>query len=375
MHVLCLSGYDALSHRSWRETLAAAFPEHRFTTLAAPPRHFAFRLRAQPLLWAPALRDRVARNPPDLVLATSVVDGATLRGLVPALAAVPWLVYFHENQFAYPRRPERARDPAPLDGPLVNLSAALCADRVLFNSAWNRDSFLAGVVDLLRRLPERIPTIHTETLEQRAAVLPVPLPDACFDAGPDSGAREPGGPLELLWNHRFEWDKGPDRLLAVLRALDRAGLEARVHVVGPTFRTAPPAFAEIAALLRSSATLRAGARGWQPEPDYRTLLRRAHVVLSTTRHDFQGLSVLEAVAAGCAPVVPDALCYREQYPAPCRYPVTEEGTAVLRAVERIEHLAERWKDGVELPVPDVRAWSLAALRPAWEEALAGVHGS
>ena len=52
---------------------------------------------------------------------------------------------------------------------------------------------------------------------------------------------------------------------------------------------------------------------------YRALLARADVVLSTALHDFQGLSILEATAAGCLPLVPDRLAYPEIFPPCCRY--------------------------------------------------------
>ena len=49
----------------------------------------------------------------DLALATSMVDLASLRGLIPKLAAVPSLLYFHENQFAYPAGHQRDENIEP----------------------------------------------------------------------------------------------------------------------------------------------------------------------------------------------------------------------------------------------------------------------
>ncbi len=42
-------------------------------------------------------------------------------------------------------------------------------------------------------------------------------------------------------------------------------------------------------------------------------LRHSDAVLSTAIHDFQGISILEAAAVGCIPIVPDRLAYRELF--------------------------------------------------------------
>jgi hypothetical protein len=57
----------------------------------------------------------------------------------------------------------------------------------------------------------------------------------------------------------------------------------------------------------------------EPAPRFRALQAGADMVLSTARHEFQGLAVMQAVATGCLPVVPDRLAYAELYPAPFRY--------------------------------------------------------
>lgn len=45
-------------------------------------------------------------------------------------------------------------------------------------------------------------------------------------------------------------------------------------------------------------------------------LGKVDIVVSTSPREFLGLSVLEAVSAKARPLIPDALCYPEQYPYP-----------------------------------------------------------
>ncbi|MCZ6829899.1 MAG: DUF3524 domain-containing protein, partial [Gammaproteobacteria bacterium] len=101
MRVLLLSAYDADSHRHWRDCLSQGIGEWHWQTLALPARHFSWRIRGNPLYWSVAERQLLEQGY-DLILATSMVDLATLRGLVPSLALVPAVLYFHENQFAFP---------------------------------------------------------------------------------------------------------------------------------------------------------------------------------------------------------------------------------------------------------------------------------
>ena len=308
--VLCLSAYEAASHRLWRERLRQGLPDYDWQALTLPARHFRWRIRGNPLSWydAPELQQA-----PDLVLATSMVDLAVMRGLNRGIAAAPTVVYFHENQFAYPEQRERVASNEPK---VVNLYTALAADRVLFNSEWNRRSFLEGASELLRGMPDRKPKTAVASIEARSDVVPVPVPEASGLPRPQDWPSVP----HLVWNHRWEYDKGPDRLLAMLRALRRAGQPFRLSLVGEGFRQAPAAFDGI----REEFAGELVNLGYMESREaYDRLLCDADLVLSTALHDFQGLAVQEAMAAGCVPVVPDRLAYPEYVPDGLRYPSHE----------------------------------------------------
>jgi len=160
MKVLLLSAYDAASHRHWRETLVAQFPEWDWQVLTLPARYFAWRIRGNSLSWAFGQRE-LLEQPYDLVIATSMTDLSALRGMVPVLAQIPTLVYFHENQFAYP---ESGREYGSVEPKVLNIYTALAADYVLFNSGYNRNSFLAGAQALLKKLPDQVPAGGDRTL-------------------------------------------------------------------------------------------------------------------------------------------------------------------------------------------------------------------
>jgi len=379
MRVLLLSAYDAASHRRWREGLVSQFPEHDWEVLTLPARHFSWRIRGNGLSWAYAERDILERGF-DLVIATSMVDLATLRGLVPVLASVPAIAYFHENQFAYPASEQQFESIEPQ---MVNLYTALAATRIVFNSEYNRHTFLDGVEVLLAKLPDAVPAAIVEGLAAKATVLPVALEAGCFSGGDfkaegRAASQVPAaGPLHVIWNHRWEYDKGPERLLAIVeRLLDRR-VEFQLSVLGERFRQVPDAFVNLKRRLDTDSRR---LRQWgyiESLDDYRACLNSGDIVLSTAVHDFQGLSMLEAVAAGCLPLAPDRLSYPELFGAEFRYGVgadDADGEANL-ATDAIERLALQQQEGKLPAAPSVTKFGWPALRPRYAGLLAEVAGT
>lgn len=353
MRILVLSAYDAASHRRWRQGLVERLDEHDWQVLSLPARHFRWRIRGNSLYWARSHRDVLERDW-DVVLATSMVDLSALRGMCPALASAHTVVYFHENQFAYPTTDHQHDDVSPA---VVNLYTALCADRVAFNSRYNLESFLEGTRRFLERMPDFVPQGVVEDLSSRSEVLPVPLAEGCFGS---HHPRSDGQPLSIVWNHRWEYDKGPERLLALVERLSAFGSPFRLHLVGRPFRRVPPALARLGEMLPAGDPRRGVWGRVEDETAYRSLLATADVVLSTALHDFQGLAILEGMAAGCLPVVPDRQAYPEWVPADYRY---ADGGSGDEGIAR-EANAAAAKIAEVADVAGIRAGARAAATPA-----------
>jgi glycosyltransferase involved in cell wall biosynthesis len=347
--ILCLSAYDAASHQYWHQLLRRELFEWDWQLLTLPARNFSWRIRGNPLFWAQQCRE-VLEQPYDLLLATSMVDLATLRGLVPKLGQIPTILYFHENQFEYPAgRGQHGL----LEAQMVSLYAAMAADVLLYNSDYNRQTFMEGCQALLQRLPDAIPDNVVTDLVAKSQVLPVPLEDYLLDSV--SPAEKP---LQLLWNHRWEYDKGPAELLSLAKQLVAEGIPFKLHVVGQQFRQQPPEFELLQQLLQGAGAL--ASWGYvEKASDYRALLQNCDVVLSTALHDFQGLAVLEACAAGCVPLVPDRLAYKEWFEPEYRYRDLQQASQRIMALYRMK------LTGAALPVVDVTRFSKAQLIPQY----------
>ncbi|NKB32343.1 MAG: DUF3524 domain-containing protein [Pseudomonadales bacterium] len=362
-NALLLSAYDAKSHKLWRLRLAQMFPEIHWTQLALPPRNFNWRIRGNSLHWAINNREELVESY-DLLLATSMVDLTSLRGFLPQLASVPSIVYFHENQFAYPDNLQRQDNIEPL---LVPLYSALCADRIVFNSKYNKESFIEGVRSLFKRLPDKIPNIAIEKLLASSVVpVPITIPGNAISRSASSDC------LEVVWNHRWEYDKDPELLLAIVERITSAALPIRLHVVGESFRQIPDPFKQIEKLLIQHCRdmkIEAGAFGYiEDENKYYGLLASSDVVLSTALHDFQGLSMQEACFLGCTPLAPDNLVYPEYLTAEFLYQSLDTKTETAQTV--VDRLSQWWEfktKGDALPKADLHKYSAEELRSSYSE--------
>ena len=268
------------SHRIWAEGLER-HSRHNISLLTSEPVGW----RATFEKSASVLAGRVGA-PPDVLLASSMMD---LPGFLAQsqFGSVPTLLYLHENQLTYDRsKPDLIRG-------AVNWRSVQAADRVAFNSRFHLEDFAAALPML------DVESSQVELVRSKSVVLPVGLELT----GLEQDRRDEGPPV-VLWNHRWEGDKDPDTFVDAILAV--ADLQFRLMVTGNG--------AGLARLL-PALTARFGDRiihaGHAPVAEYRALLTRADLVVSTARQEFFGVSIAEAMAAGAVPLVPNRLAYPE----------------------------------------------------------------
>lgn len=355
--VLYIEPFCGGSHAAFGERLTSA-SWASWTSLTLPARHWKWRMRASAAWLARAHADVLAQ-PHDILFASAYLPLAELVGLCPQLAAIPRVLYFHENQLAFPRRelPGRERDgERDLHFGFTQMISALAATRCVFNSAHNRDSFLRAGAELLARMPDAIPPGWIEAIAERSLVLglPLALPDMSAVQLVDVPANERGdGPL-IVWNHRWEHDKRPDALVRIVDALLARGVRFRLAVCGQVFRQRPPELVDAEPRWRAALGERLIAFGrLESRADYLALLGRAQLCLSTAAHEFFGISVIEAAHCGARPLVPDALSYPELWPDELRYRDEQH------AIDGLERLSRAWNAGAL----DLRGDRLALTEP------------
>jgi glycosyltransferase involved in cell wall biosynthesis len=306
-----LEPYYGGSHRSFLDGLAGRLPGG-LDLITLPPRKWKWRMRLSGPWLAAKLAGTAEPDNYRCLLCSTFVDVATLKGLMPEWAKrLPLLTYFHENQFAYPVQVEDERD---FHFSLTNLTTALASDRLAFNSQYNLETFLSGCRRLLKKSPDmRFPGVEQEILG-KATVLH-PGQDFTMIDQAATPARQDKVPV-IVWNHRWEYDKNPARFFRALFELDERGVDFKLVVLGQSFSEKPPVFDEARERLESRI-LKFGYV--ESREEYGEWLKRGDVVVSTAGHEFFGISVIEAVRAGCQPLLPARLSYPELFPAEFLY--------------------------------------------------------
>ena len=166
----------------------------------------------------------------DLIFTSSLVPICELFAFFPHLNDVPVVVYCHENQFTYPNRNHSNRDH---HFAFTELISFLRATRVVFNSEFNRQSFLRNSRKFLERMPDCSLVDRLAEVEKKSSVLPV-LFDQPQIVPEKTKNFHPDGPL-VLWNHRWEHDKDPDTFFQVLETLKESGHRFRIELMWGTF--------------------------------------------------------------------------------------------------------------------------------------------
>ncbi len=330
--ILMLEPWYGGSHRGFVDLLMKEI-DADWQLVSLPGRHWKWRARGS----APYFAQTIPREDYDVVFASAYLHWPDLLALRPELRNSSCVLYFHENQFAYPVKTDEPRDNHFGFSQLV---AAAAADTVVFNSNYNRTSFLEGATQLLKVLPDAKPSALIAAVRDKAQVLGVPIRAAVQErpiVAADRSAAE--GPL-ILWPHRWEYDKNPGDFFEAMQAVLQDGLPFRLAVCGQRNQQWPTVFDDAKDTFRNRILHFGPAEAYE----YINLLDRADIVVSTAIHEFFGVSMLEATAHGAYPLVPDRLAYPENYPTEHLY--AQEG---LR--ERIVGLIERYMGGETLRAP------------------------
>ncbi|MFZ9034362.1 MAG: tRNA-queuosine alpha-mannosyltransferase domain-containing protein [Anaerohalosphaeraceae bacterium] len=298
MEILTLEAYYGGSHKAFLDGWQA-HSEHDFTVLSLPPSKWKWRMRHAAMTFAQQVNKLVqAGEKWDVLFCSDMLNLAEFLGVADeSIRHLPTIVYFHENQLTYPVQVESERD---YQYGMTNITTAAAADAVWFNSAFHRDEFLEAIGAFLKRMPDFQPFEVVEHIQKKATIHPPGI-------HPVEHARTRlSGPIRILWAARWEHDKNPEDFFAAVKILKEKGLDFRLNVIGEQFRDQP----EVFGWAKTYFAEYIDRWGYQASGgEYEAALTESDIVVSTAHHEFFGIGMLEAIAAGCFPLLPQRLSY------------------------------------------------------------------
>lgn len=312
MRILLLDPFHSGSHRQWSLGLQAN-SSHEVEIWTLPGRHWKWRMHGAAVTFAERYvkSQKADLSVPDLIIATDMLDLSTFLALTrKQTAGIPTAIYFHENQITYPWSPtdEDVKLKRNNQYGFINFTSALAADRVFFNSNFHREEFLSELPKFLRQFPDYQQVESVERIGAKSEVLHLGMDLRRFLP---FGKMERSGPPVIGWNHRWEYDKGPDDFFETLFQLSDEGMDFRLVILGEAYQKSPPIFAQAKEKLADKILHFGYADSFE---EYAKWLWEIDLFPVTSRQDFFGGSVVEAMCCNCFPLLPKRLAYGEHLP-------------------------------------------------------------
>jgi len=309
MNIVLVEPFFTGSHAQWAKGYQAA-SQHNVQILSLKGQHWKWRMHGGAITLAQMLRQ--FQHKIDLLLVSDMLDLTTFLSLTrKRTAAIPVALYMHENQLTYPWSPSDKDVQLKRNNhySFINYTSALAADKVFFNSAYHKNSFLQALPNLLQQFPDYQNKTSIAQITQKSSVLHLGLNLTRFDKYKVVNENK-SKPL-LIWNHRWEYDKNPTAFFSQLFQLADNGYAFELAVLGEQFAQVPPIFVEAKKRLAAYIVQWGYANSFE---EYAQWLWRADILPVTSNQDFFGGSVVEAMYCNTYPILPKRLAYPEHIP-------------------------------------------------------------
>ena len=310
MKILLLEPFFTGSHQQWAEGFQK-YSRHDVEILSLPGRHWKWRMHGGAVALADIFQKKYQNKNFDLLLATDMLDLNTFLSLTRKVtSAIPSAIYFHENQLTYPWSPDDQDVKKGRDNhyAFINYTSALAADAILFNSKYHRESFLNELPNFLNQFPDFRNVENVALIEKKSSVLHLGMELNRFDIFSETKKEDAA---TLLWNHRWEYDKNPDLFFETMFRLKEEKVPFRLIVLGESYQKSPVIFQKAKTILKDEILHFGFAKNWET---YAELLWKADILPVSSKQDFFGGSVVEAMYCKCFPILPNRLAYPEHIP-------------------------------------------------------------
>ena len=308
LNIILLDPFHTGSHKQW-STSFKKYSSHNIQIIGLPGRNWKWRMHGAAI----TLADKILKinEKIDVILSTDMLDLSLLISLTRTkLKDCKFCLYFHENQITYPWSPEDNDVKLERDYhyAFINYSSALSADQVFFNSSYHKAAFLDALPEFLSHFPEPVNRNTIDLIELKSKILPLALE---LESNNFKPLKQQDTLKSILWNHRWEYDKGPDLFFNTILKLDNEGVDFKLIVLGEGFEKSPPIFDQIKEVLADKIIHFGYSESRQ---EYFKNLAIADLAPVTSNQDFFGGSAVEAIFFGAIPLFPERLAFPEHIP-------------------------------------------------------------
>lgn len=304
--ILLVEPFYSGSHKSWALQFQK-YTKHEVDILSLPGKFWKWRMYGAAYTLAEEFKQ--LEKSYDIILATDMIDLPMFVALIKDhLKSTKIYLYFHENQMAYPWKAdgEDKKKHRDLHYGFMNYNSALVADKILFNSKHNRESFYEEMRIILKAMPDqRHKTI--DMLYNKSEILPIGIPLSHHDKTVD--VPYVGDVPLILWNHRWEFDKNPEDFFKALIQLREEGYDFKLALLGEVYKNAPKSLTHGLEYFKDDILV----TGFLTKEVYTGWLQAADILPVTSIHDFFGISVMEAIYTNTYPILPNRLTYPDLY--------------------------------------------------------------
>ena len=297
MKLLFIEPFYSGSHKAFADGLIR-HSAHNIDMLTMPGVNWNWRTRGAAFYFSQAIDDFEKY---DGIITTSLMRLADFRAFT-GNRLPPVMVYFHENQLTYPLAPKEKRNQYLCMG---DISTALCADRVVFNSNFQMGAFFEAIESNLSNVPDYPPDWVLDEIKPKSAVI---YPGCSFEVKPGKMEKNSLEPPLIIWNHRWSYDKNAASFFHALEVLKANNIDFRVAIMGENSAFVPETFVNAQQVFKKEIV----HFGYETDyGHYIDWLRKGDIVISTAIQENFGISVVEAIHYGCIPLLPDRLSYPE----------------------------------------------------------------
>ena len=177
----------------------------------------------------------------------------------------------------------------------------------MFNSYYHKNIFIKELRKFLKKFPDNNDLFNVDIIEKKSVVSYLGLDLEKFDQYKKNSTNQ--CPI-ILWNHRWEYDKNPEEFFECLKKIKNENIKFKLIILGEEFQTEMDVFTKSRKYFSNEIIHMGYAKSFS---EYASLINKSDILPVTTKQEFFGVSVIEAIYCGVFPILPKRLTYPELF--------------------------------------------------------------